>query len=163
MAKARFQLWQFGVALVFGSILAGCDSEDDATIEPTLSSLWEAELQNCAFACHEPTGTQALGPDLSTQDQFHANLVGKTVNADYPDWRATRGGDCNDIPFIQPGEPSQSTALASLVEERHFALLDQQGCTTGFNLHAVENITFAEESPFIQAYVTWIEQGAPNN
>ena len=38
--------------------------------------VWESSLSSCGTNCHEPGGTAADGPDMSTSDNFYTNVVG---------------------------------------------------------------------------------------
>ncbi len=147
-------------ALAVGLVLAGCtDSSDDGGVKATYSSLWDSTFNSCGVICHSPAaanGTQN-GPDLSSKSSFYANLVGKTVNNDYPNW--VKSGNCNDIPFIKPGDAAGSTVVASLIESYS---INQTSCVSSYNLHVVENVEITD-SQIQNALVQWINDGAANN
>ena len=149
-------------ALAVGLALAGCsDSSDDSNITPTYSSLWDSTFSSCGVNCHSPSAADGTenGPDLSSKGSFYANLIGKTVNKDYPDWAAVKNGDCNDIPFIQPGDAAGSTVVTSLIESYS---VNQTSCTSSYNLHVVEHVEITD-SEIQNALVDWITEGAANN
>ncbi|HFD86354.1 MAG TPA: hypothetical protein ENJ35_01610 [Gammaproteobacteria bacterium] len=155
---ARLQ-YPFLLALVLG--LAGCADDTSGTSEPTYTSLWNSTFSSCGVNCHAPgvsDGTEN-GPDLRTKAGFYANLVGKNVNNDYPAWASFKSGNCNNIDFITPGDAARSTVVTSLVES--FSI-NQTSCTSSFNLHAVNKITISDKQT-IDALVSWVNAGAPNN
>ncbi len=151
-------------------LIGGCD--DNATNgnqpQPTLTSLWEAKFSGCALSCHEPDGVVPFGPDLSTKAQFRDNTVDKSIAVDYPNWLISNGGnyggDCANIPFIKPGDPSASTVLASLVQTYADELITSGACTTtSYNTHLVNQVAIIDDPDLEQAIVDWIAAGAPDN
>ena len=149
--------WVIGMMGAIG----GCADEDTGTdtIEPTLSSLWEANFNTCGPNCHQPLGSVPGGPDLSTQQQFHDNLVGRRPS-EFPDWLRT--GNC-DVPLIDPRAPDNSLVVASLLEARQDALAARANCVTTYNIHATNRVNLDGQTELVDAMRTWIENGAPNN
>ena len=120
--------------------------------------VWENHLKGCSLNCHSPDGTESSGPDMSTQDKFYANVVGKTVDNDYPDWAATRTGDCNDVPLIKPGDADNSLVVASLIQSVAEAMAAANNCTSAINIHTTNNITSTKAS--LIDLIEWINDGA---
>lgn len=156
--------WVIGMMGAIG----GCADEDTGTdtgntgtepIEPTLSSLWEANFNTCGPNCHQPAGSVPGGPDLSTQQQFHANLVGRRPS-EFPDWLRT--GNC-DVPLIDPGDPDNSLVVASLLQARQDALAARENCVTTYTIHVTNRVNLDGQTELVDAMRTWIERGAPNN
>lgn len=153
-----------GMVLVLKGCGGGGDSDPDepVTVDPTLSSLWEAQFNSCGLVCHNPNdvgnGT-APGPDLRTQQSFFDQLVNRTVNTDFPDW--VKIGTCNDIPFVTPEDSVRSTLAASLIVELNDQLKILENCDSSWFFHDQNNITLSQEVE--DALVQWIESGAPNN
>ena len=139
--------------LLFTTVLWGCSELTD----DKFSSLWDKSFSSCALNCHSPGGTADEGPDLSSKDQFHSNLINKTAN-DYPDW--TRGSDCDDIKFINPGNANTSTVAASLIQSLSDSLIASGSCTaTSYNIHLTNSATITDAS--LQTEITeWINGGA---
>ena len=130
-------------------------------VQATYSNLWNSTFSSCGVNCHSPSAADGTenGPDLSSKGGFYANLVGKTVNKDYPDWANFKNGNCNDIPFIQPGDAAGSTVVTSLIESYS---VNQTSCTSSYNLHVVEHVEITD-SEIQNALVDWITEGAANN
>ncbi len=163
----RYQQYRTLIIICASALLTttfwGCAEVADK-VEPTFASLWDKSFSGCGLNCHLPSpgvsdGTQN-GPDLSSQEKFYSNLVNKTVNDDYPEWE--RGGDCNDVKFIAPGDANQSTVAASLIQSVSDTLGASDNCATSFNLHEVGKATITNKD--IQtALIDWINNGAENN
>ena len=161
-------------ALAVGLALAGCgDSSDQQSggsggnggggggVQATYSSLWDSTFNSCGVNRHSPAAADGTenGPDLSSKGSFYANLVGKTVNQDYPNWANFKNGNCNDIPFIKPGDAAGSTVVTSLIESYS---INQTSCVSSYNLHVVNNVEITD-SQIQNALVQWINDGAANN
>lgn len=119
--------------------------------------LWNDVLNRCG-ACHGAgtSGTDG-GPDMTTQDLFHSESVGKTGN-DYPDWRTfhTNRPECADIPFIDPGNAANSLVVAVL-DDSVAAGLDP--CVVKDHTEPPENI--AVTAGTLSELEAWIDDGAP--
>ncbi len=152
-----------GVLGLASVVLVGCSGGDSTTSkpEPTLSSLWNAKFSSCGLNCHSPDASDGTenGPDLRSKDSFYTQLVGKNVNRDFPLWATVKSGNCNDIDFIAPGNPRGSTLVTSLVQSYS---INQTTCTSSYNLHEVNRVTISNQD-LIDALVTWINAGAPDN
>ena len=114
--------------------------------------VWDNRLSSCGLNCHEPGGVAEDGPDMSTQDKFYANVVGKSVAADYSGWEKT--STCDSLKLIESGNASSSSLVASLVK----TVSDAQTCNTAFSYHAGEQVT--NESATMSDLVEWINDGA---
>ncbi len=160
MAHALFPRYRIVPILALCLALFGCEATDDE-VKPTYSSLWDNTFSSCGVNCHSPTSSDGTenGPDLSSKSSFYANLVGKSVNDDFPAWAGVKSGDCNNIDFIAPGNASGSTVVTSLIES--FSI-NQTSCTSSFNLHVVNRATITD-SKTQDAVVNWINGGAANN
>ena len=164
-------------ALAVGLVLASCgDSGDQESggsggnaggggnsggVQATYSSLWDSTFNSCGVNCHSPAAADGTenGPDLSSKGGFYTNLVGKTVNKDYPNWANFKNSNCNDIPFIKPGDAAGSTVVTSLIESYS---INQTSCVSSYNLHVVNNVEITD-SQIQNALVQWINDGAANN
>jgi mono/diheme cytochrome c family protein len=105
------------LAAVYLVTLTACGKDDEKTEPETnaqFNSLWSDVFATRCGSCHGVSNTDTLnGPDMRTQDAFHSGLVNKK-GTDYPDWDTfqTNRVDCLNIPFISPGNPSQSLIVA---------------------------------------------------
>ena len=115
--------------------------------------VWESSLSSCGTNCHEPGGTAADGPDMSSSDKFYSNVVGKTVTTDYPNWIKT--STCDDLKIIDAGSANNSSLVAALVQ----SVSDSQNCTTAFSFHTGEQVTDTDKT--WSELVNWINDGAP--
>jgi len=143
------QVAALGSVIFIVWFLSGC-----AETESKYDEVWDSSLSSCGPNCHSPDGIAADGPDMSTQDKFYANVVGKTVNNDYPDWADSRSGDCDDLQMIKVGDAANSSLVAGLVE----SVSSAQTCETAFSFHVGENVTSATEA--FSDLVSWINDGA---
>ncbi|WP_141733652.1 hypothetical protein [Oligoflexus tunisiensis] len=157
-----------GLSLLFALGLSACGSdskEEDAApcasanavvAEATFDSLWTNVFSGRCGTCHGVNATGTLGgPDLRTQEAFHANLVGKTVN-DYPDWdqaQITLGG-CLTTPLINAGKSSESLVVAVLD-----ASAVSVGCTVKPHKDPPQSICISDGS--LANLKKWIDNGAP--
>jgi len=127
--------------------------------------VWESSLKGCSLNCHSPDGVGKgldKGPDMSTQDKFYSNVVGKTVGTDYPDWPAVRVGTCDSVQLIKPGDANNSLVVASLVQSVSDSLAAANSCQTAYNIHVTpENVT--DNSQAWTDLVKWINDGAPKD
>lgn len=144
------------LASYFALFLSGC------TETTQFEDVWESSLKDCSTNCHSPDGAGLgldLGPDMSTQDKFYDNVVGKTVAGNYAAWAAQRTGDCDSVELIKKGDSANSLVVASLVQSTSDALAAAENCNTTFNLHVSNNVTSATET--WTDLVKWIDDGAP--
>lgn len=155
-----------GVVFICSLMFACGDSGDDesSSLQPTLTSLWDNLLTGCGVNCHSPNAADGseLGPDMSTKANFYANVVGKSVTADYPNWAGLKTGDCNNINFITPGNANESTLTAALILSISDSLATAQSCVTAYNFHDVNNQAISDQE-LQNALITWINNGAQNN
>ncbi len=90
------------------------DSTKNSTADADYTMLWTDVFATRCGSCHGAGNTDTLGgPDMKTQDSFHSGMVSKK-GSDYPDWDTfqTNRADCLNVPFISPGNPSQSLVVA---------------------------------------------------
>jgi len=122
--------------------------------------VWESSLKDCSTNCHSPDGANNLhlGPDMSTQDKFYANVVGKTIGNDYAAWTNVRTGTCDDVQLIEKGDAANSLVVASLVQDVADALAASENCTVAINIH--DDGTKASADNWA-ALIKWINDGAP--
>jgi hypothetical protein len=105
--------------LILASIITftACGNDDStktSTADADYKMLWTDVFATRCGSCHGADNTDTLGgPDMRTQDSFHSGMVRKK-GSDYPDWRTfqTNRVDCLNVPFISPGNPTQSLVVA---------------------------------------------------
>jgi len=105
--------------LILASIITfnACGNDDStktSTADADYTMLWNDVFATRCGSCHGAGNTDTLGgPDMRTQDSFHSGMVSKK-GGDYPDWDTfqTNRADCLNVPFISPGNPSQSLVVA---------------------------------------------------
>ena len=122
--------------------------------------VWDSSLSSCSANCHSPEGTGfglEKGPDMSSKDKFYANVVGKTVATDYPEWLRT--GDCDSVQLIKTGDATNSLVVASLVQSVADTLAASENCTIATSLHTQNKVTVSETA--WADLVKWINDGAP--
>lgn len=151
----------------FCALMYACSDSGDGgspSVEPTLTSLWDNLLTGCGVNCHSPNAADGseLGPDMSTKANFYANVVGKSVTNDYPNWAALKTGDCNNVNFIMPGNANESTLAAALILSISDSLAAAQSCTTAYNYHDVNSQAISDDE-LKNALINWINNGAQNN
>jgi hypothetical protein len=148
------QVLRIVVPLLAISLLSSCGT-DSAPDKVTYSQLFNDEFKGCGSSCHNSNAADGTenGPDLSTADSFYTSLINKTVNNDYPNW--IRGGDCDSIPFINPGNAAKSLIVTGLIQSDADNILISDNCTSAFNLHEV---IASYNNP--SAVVEWINNGA---
>lgn len=116
---SAYMRFSFYAVLSLFWLTLSCGKEEEKKKEPetdaTFAGLWNDVFANRCGTCHGVTSnTDTLGgPDMRTQDAFHAGMVNKK-GADYPNWDTfqTNRVDCLAIPFINPGNPNQSLLVA---------------------------------------------------
>ena len=156
------------VIVFFSFVMFACsDGGNDSppTNPNSFTSLWNNSLQYCGINCHTPDSTgdfTNLGPALSTKANFYNNLIEKSVTVDYPQWAFNKGGDCNSVYFITPGNANESTMAAALILSVSDTLGGAHNCTTSYNGHEQLNQTISD-SKLANALITWINEGAQNN
>jgi hypothetical protein len=142
----------------------GGDSPPPPSVQPTFTSLWDNLFTGCGVNCHSPSASDFtnLGPDMSTKAGFYSNVVGKSVNVDYPLWATQKGGDCNDVNFITPNNADESTLAAALILSVSDTLAGNHNCVTAYNEHVV-NKQSINDTALKNALITWINDGAKDN
>lgn len=117
-------------------------------IDPTYDSLWTNVFHNCG-SCHDGSGPNAGGPDVTSKDKFYAAYVGKAPGANW------LNSNCKDIMIIATGNPDQSLLLASLDKSYHEKLVE---CQSRYEAHNEAKVTLKDEE--VTALVQWIKDGA---
>lgn len=159
-ARRRWAPWLL-VLLLMPLALTRCGSLEDLVEVPDTpyGELW-SELFNRCGACHgvSSAGTEG-GPDLTTLDATHRNLVGKRGN-DYPDWDTffNNRPDCETIPFIAPGNPNNSLVVAILDDTVADGLAP---CVPSDHTGPPMRISASAET--MSKLRDWISDGAPRN
>jgi hypothetical protein len=154
-------------AVLFCALMTACSDSsttNSSGVQPTLSSLWDNLFTGCGVNCHTSTaadGTE-LGPDMSTKANFYAQVVGRSVASDYPNWASVKTGDCDTVNFITAGNANESTLAAALISSVSSTLSTAHSCTTTYNYHNVNNQAISD-STLSNALITWINNGAQNN
>jgi hypothetical protein len=146
------------IVLVMTTVTS-CGKEDEKKKEPetdaAFAGLWNDVFANRCGTCHGVTSnTDTLGgPDMRTQDAFHAGMVNKK-GSDYPNWDTfqTNRVDCLAIPFITPGNPNQSLLVA---------IFDStvKPCTIKSHTEPPQSISMSAAQ--LASLKSWITSGAP--
>lgn len=165
------RLTRLGLFMVVSFTLFACSDSSNTpppnTVQPTLTSLWDNLFTGCGINCHTSTAADGTenGPDLSTKANFFTNLINKSVDNDYIAWTTElppKGGTCNDVNFVTPGNANESTLAAALILNVSDTLAANHNCITAYSVHEVIKQTVSDNE-LKNALITWINNGAQNN
>lgn len=148
-----------GLILLSMTILQSCggSSTKSASTETNFDKLHANVFKHCK-GCHGTGASDtAGGPDLRTQDKVHSNLVGKTVEGDYPDWEtfAVNRADCMSIPLIDPKNSANSLVVAIFDDK---VAADLSPCTVKSHVDDPQGIKISAAN--LSLLKTWIDDGA---
>jgi len=152
----------FCVMTVTVLLLNGC-AEEDAKVEATYSSLWDNVFSSCGVSCHSANATNGTeeGPLFTSKSTFYTQMYGQSAS-DYAGWvgsgQYTSG--CDSFPFIDVGNPNNSTLAASLILSVSEGVISSS-CQTAYSVHAATGDVISGEAA--DALIAWIKAGAKND
>ena len=155
------------ILILISGLFFACSSDDPETVQPTLTSLWNAHFSGCSQNCHEPTGSQSTGPDMRTKASFLAGLKGITVNSTYSTWALTKAADCNDLELINDDagvadNAAVSTVAGAMIQSVATGIEGSNACNTAYSTHT-SNGNAITDATTQQALIDWINNGAQDN